>query len=398
MSDIGAFWSYSRHDDPAPLQALHVALEKEVSALVGWDFRIWRDRQDIATGTNWRSEIVTGLHRSRILIAVITPRWLASPYCQEEYALFLEAEAAAQGPRTIFPISYIDWSKARAEFSSERSAVLTDLEQRQPVNWKSLRELLRAHGVEQPEVRTAIGQLAKEVRDAAIALPRSRAQRRSGSIRASCTPSAPTKVRRSRRIIPQGPPSRPDGPARIEISTGGNYSVTVDSIDLKVGTHFESVTVETDRYRFPLALQKATVQIDALQADIDSDSCFGANAKATNLPVRYRRLGEWEILNPDGMSLDGDYFPGSAACRLVNCRDDASAVARITASSRDFVIDTTNVEQMGKGFFRFSNPTKERLISIWLRERVAERLGGTRSEVVLHQAELKTEVVVSEDE
>lgn len=392
MSEIGAFWSYSRHDDPIQLEGLHKALEKEVAALVGWDFRIWRDRQDIATGSDWRAQIIAGLHRARIMIAVVTPRWLSSPYCREEYELFLKAEAHLKDYRIIFPIDYIKRpASLRAE--SDQCLVRSDLESRQLADWKPIREPLRTEGAGNPIVHERIRRLAEEICNAVTLLPNKSAQKQWIGIQA-LAPKGDSRVRNGkRRVVPQGPRKRPNGPARIEIASGGNYQIDIESVDLKVATYFDHVYAETTRYRFPISVLRAAVQVDALQSDIDIDSCFSGEANFAHIIVQYKRLGEWDIISADNAPLKGDCFPGGAACRLVNCRDEAGATARIVAKSSDLVVDTSKAVKLDRTVFSFSSPTKERLIAIWLREKVVERLGGACDSVVLHQAELMTEVV-----
>jgi hypothetical protein len=391
---IGAFWSYARQLDPSPLEALYEALQTEIGHCIGRDFKIWRDRQDIATGTYWREEIRAGLHRARILIAIVSPRWLASRYCAEEYHLFLEAEKRTQRKQLIFPIYYMKDTSLESQTVTGDNPLLADLRSRQMSNWLHLREQLITRGIADDEVRTSVCKLANEISEAvrsqATVVPASSVDHQ---------PNAHSQAtKRTRRIRPQGTPKRPQGPARIELSAGGNCTLMPAAIDLKIGTEFTTTTVETQRYAFPLSVRRVMVQVDAYACDIDPESCFASATDGKNDNIIYRRLGEWEVRKQGGEPLEGDFFPGTPVCQLVNCEAEAGATARIIAETVDFCIDMGSLHKKGPGLLNFINPTKEKLIAIWLKERAGEALGGTALRVVLHESKLDTELTEPEFE
>ena len=379
---IGAFWSYARKDDPTPLAAAYEAIRSEVSSLIGWDFKIWRDRQDIATGIYWKDAIISGAHNARFLIAIITPRWIESEYCTEEYNIFLKAEQERALSNIIFPIMYIKCFHLNSRSHGKETHVL-DLRNRQVRDWTDIREDLRQHGTEHPKVRAEVRSVAEEIADRVIEtekrIPR-------GTQSHAISSKFPT-----RKIIPQGAPTRPMGPARIEISSGGNYRVEADQIEVKIGTEFEQVEVSAGtNYVFPLDVSRALVQVDAFSCDVDPDSCFGLGGQSEIEGLRYKRLGEWEIQPKDKQMLRGDYFPGTPTCRLVNCELEVGAKARIVANAYDLAIDLSRLRSRLSKSSGALTPTKEKLLAIWLKEQICEKLGGSNVNVVLHEAKIVT--------
>ncbi|MCI0467757.1 MAG: toll/interleukin-1 receptor domain-containing protein [Beijerinckiaceae bacterium] len=86
------FFSYSHSDaavDPEIVEAFSAQLEKRVDAkLVNASFKIWRDTENLRAGDYWDECIKAELGAVDILIVLLTPKWISSDYCRNEFSLF----------------------------------------------------------------------------------------------------------------------------------------------------------------------------------------------------------------------------------------------------------------------------------------------------------------------
>ena len=113
QSELIGFFSYSRQDDDdstGTLSALRDRIQRELRGQLGRsraDFRLWQDREAIAPGTLWETEIRTAVGQSVFFIPIVTPTAVASSQCQFEFNSFLAREAELGRSDLIFPILYI---------------------------------------------------------------------------------------------------------------------------------------------------------------------------------------------------------------------------------------------------------------------------------------------------
>jgi hypothetical protein len=90
-----AFLSYADQDEEADPWLVQFAkdLERRVNAkLVNARFEIWRDKSNIRPGDKWNQRIEAALQTCDILIVILTPRWIASDFCRNEFRIFEEVE------------------------------------------------------------------------------------------------------------------------------------------------------------------------------------------------------------------------------------------------------------------------------------------------------------------
>src|SRR5947209_19629564 len=94
LPELVGFFSYSREDDEGSkgaLSALRDASQRELSAQLGRsksEFRLWQDKEAIAPGKLWESEIRTAVEQSVFFVPVVTPRVLQSKHCKFEFESF----------------------------------------------------------------------------------------------------------------------------------------------------------------------------------------------------------------------------------------------------------------------------------------------------------------------
>lgn len=91
------FVSYARVDDeplfpgePGWVSGLQRLLTHRLRQLLGRDcFTVWRD-QDIAKHIDFEPQIATSLERSAVLLLILSPGYMKSPWCQREMTTFLK--------------------------------------------------------------------------------------------------------------------------------------------------------------------------------------------------------------------------------------------------------------------------------------------------------------------
>src|SRR5437763_10290457 len=98
LPELVGFFSYSREDDEGAkgaLSALRDAIQRELGAQLGRsrsDFRLWQDREAIAPGRLWESEIKAAIEQAVFFLPMITPRVVRSQHCRFEFESFLARE------------------------------------------------------------------------------------------------------------------------------------------------------------------------------------------------------------------------------------------------------------------------------------------------------------------
>jgi chemotaxis protein histidine kinase CheA len=162
LSPIG-FWSYARQDDEERLSALRSILQRQLQQKYGREpIKIFQDVAAIPPGADWNMKISEALHSSTFLIPIITPNFLESEWCNQEFFLFLEREQAianefpelAQAKR-IFPIFYIDIT----DVDAFRDDLLPELRKRQ---WTNFRDLIYKSDTHE-DVRLRLDQIAESI-------------------------------------------------------------------------------------------------------------------------------------------------------------------------------------------------------------------------------------------
>jgi hypothetical protein len=112
LPELVGFFSYSREDDEdsqGALSALRERIQRELRGQLGRSmktFRLWQDKEAIASGTLWESEIKNAVAQSAFFIPIITPTVIKSSFCKLELDSFLAREAELGRDDLVFPILY----------------------------------------------------------------------------------------------------------------------------------------------------------------------------------------------------------------------------------------------------------------------------------------------------
>jgi hypothetical protein len=168
LPELVGFFSYSREDDAdshGALSALRNRIQGELRGQLGRTaktFRLWQDKEAIASGTLWETEIKNAVAQSVFFIPIITPTVIASPYCRIELESFLARESDLGRNDLVFPILYIDVPGLRDTERRENDPVLSLIAKRQYADWRKFRH----QDVRTSEVSEAAERFCTHIRDA----------------------------------------------------------------------------------------------------------------------------------------------------------------------------------------------------------------------------------------
>ena len=104
------FISYSRRDDKqGQVRALKEQIEADYLSFTKEDLRCFFDTEDIASMDDWRHRILEGLRDSNLLLLVLSPAYLDSPYCEWEIIEFLKYEhSRSVGGQGVTPVYFVE--------------------------------------------------------------------------------------------------------------------------------------------------------------------------------------------------------------------------------------------------------------------------------------------------
>lgn len=136
-TDFEVFCSYAHSDnDDRWVESFTTALTKTYRQLTGQAPQIFMDRESLVTADIWETKIRSALEVSQVLIAVISPSYIRSEWCQREWALFSQREKELRNLKLladeqglIFPILLFPLDRGR--FSEHQQHFSTVVKQRQ---------------------------------------------------------------------------------------------------------------------------------------------------------------------------------------------------------------------------------------------------------------------------
>jgi tetratricopeptide (TPR) repeat protein len=168
LPELIGFFSYSREDDEdsnGALSALRERIQRELRGQLGRSmktFRLWQDKQSIASGSLWEAEIKAAAEQSVFFIPIITPTVVRSPYCRFELESFLGREAALGRSDLVFPILYIKVPALDDDVQREKDPVLSIIAKRQYLDWREFRH----RDVTSPDVKEAVERFCAHICEA----------------------------------------------------------------------------------------------------------------------------------------------------------------------------------------------------------------------------------------
>jgi hypothetical protein len=115
-SRVLAFFSYSHIDaesEGALIAEIHAELEKKTRAAWGIrSFDIWRDVNNLRWGATWSKAIDDAIAACDLFVLLLSPGWLRSPFCRQEFEAFKQRERAIGTGERILIAQILGISKA----------------------------------------------------------------------------------------------------------------------------------------------------------------------------------------------------------------------------------------------------------------------------------------------
>jgi hypothetical protein len=142
------FMSYARADDEylgGAVTRLRKQLEPATKFLSGRSIDIFQDIEGIRLGENIQQRISDSLNTTSLLLPIITPSYLASDWCRDEFKSFLQRERALGRNDLIIPIYYQDEPRLNAAMQHPTRAqpsddeIINELAPRLVADWRNLR-------------------------------------------------------------------------------------------------------------------------------------------------------------------------------------------------------------------------------------------------------------------
>ena len=137
------FLSYSRSDNErGQVAELKTQIEASFRAFAGRQIRFFFDTQAIQGMDDWRQKIQHSLRESHLFLAILSPNYIASPYCQWEWEDYVRYEAMRQclgeGVAPVFFVTLPD--AATTQLDPAIAKWIDEINQRQTFDLRSWRE------------------------------------------------------------------------------------------------------------------------------------------------------------------------------------------------------------------------------------------------------------------
>jgi hypothetical protein len=172
------------------LSALRDRIQEDIRSLLGISsnkFRLWQDKQAIASGKLWKSEIESAVAQSVFFIPIITPTSIKSKYCMYELELFKGRLKGLGQNDLVFPLVYYPVPELRDSNLPEAHPLLSLIASHQFVDWG---EDFSLRSLDDFEVQKAIRKLTTNIADAIRRLQRREAQAREERLAAEAARAA----------------------------------------------------------------------------------------------------------------------------------------------------------------------------------------------------------------
>jgi F-box protein 11 len=146
--EFDLFVSYAHKDDgDGWISALLDAIRAEHHAFTSVPLRIFFDREAIRDMADWEHRILIGLRSAKVMLAVLSPAYVASPFCRREWQTYLDHELAlalpGDGIAPLYTVTVLGFEQA-AEAAVDQ--MLANLSRRQYLDVRPW----RAEGIAAP--------------------------------------------------------------------------------------------------------------------------------------------------------------------------------------------------------------------------------------------------------
>ncbi|MEU5867251.1 toll/interleukin-1 receptor domain-containing protein [Nonomuraea sp. NPDC047529] len=120
--EVSIFTSYAQIDDQASygrISKIVSDIKTNLASQTGSEVELFQDKNSIAAGEDWRWRIRLGLSSSSIFLAFVSPSYLRSEACRQEFREFLGFLAANSETRLIIPLIYTEFDRLTERFQGD---------------------------------------------------------------------------------------------------------------------------------------------------------------------------------------------------------------------------------------------------------------------------------------
>ena len=159
------FISYARRDNQdGRVTQLVERIQQDFTAFAGRPLRLFFDQHAILSMEDWQRLILQGLRESPVLLAILSPNFIASPYCEWEFIEYQKREiASAPGAAGVAPIYFVQvpgWDDR--DFDKRCKEWVADLRRRQRFDLRPWSEIGKA-ALRETAVRDRMAQLSHQI-------------------------------------------------------------------------------------------------------------------------------------------------------------------------------------------------------------------------------------------
>ena len=137
-----AFFSYSHIDaeSEGPLIAeIQTELERKTRAAWGKrSFEIWRDARNLRWGVNWPQAIEAAIGDCDLFVLLLSPGWLQSPDCRQEFETFKKREAVLGTGERVLIAQILEIPEPLLSSDAQLHALFDEIGTRQRKMWMKL--------------------------------------------------------------------------------------------------------------------------------------------------------------------------------------------------------------------------------------------------------------------
>ena len=159
---IMAFMSYAHfanEHDKGYLTEFCKRLSGEVQLLLGEEFPIFQDRENIEWGESWKGRIDDSLDSTTFLITIITPGFFKSDYCRDELKRFLEREKKLARNDLVLPVYYVETPLLEDKSLRAKDELAKIIASHKYADWREL----RFEELDSKQVRKSINKMATQI-------------------------------------------------------------------------------------------------------------------------------------------------------------------------------------------------------------------------------------------
>ncbi len=120
--DVSVFVSYAHVDDRATYQRVRHFVEdvgNTYESMTGQEVGLFLDRSSIAPGEDWKDRIKLGLSSSSIFLAFISPAYIRSVNCTQEFWEYVHFLNANSTTRLLVPLLFADETRMKDQFGED---------------------------------------------------------------------------------------------------------------------------------------------------------------------------------------------------------------------------------------------------------------------------------------